>query len=275
MSLVPMPPPEYAFVNTEVSPNVQNAFHALALDEHRKPFSPTIWERPEGQELPFKLEQVWFPGVHSNIGGSYADTEIADISLAWMMSRLDQFIDFDPTYITWQRELNVKYYERQEPPRVQPWAFGELYDSLIGWAVLGGSKTRTPGQYHVTNSKTGKSESRKLHHTEEHIHPCVRARITAGCRGIQGKSLYKPRALKGFRLLAPGEAVADSNIAHNLHSADSLDRFRWVYHCHDGTTVIIPECNMGDVELQLKATLPALTGSMPMFAQKNVSTDAV
>lgn len=67
IGILPQRPTEYAFVDTSVSPNVEYAFHALALDEHRKPFSPTIWEKPEGQELPKLLKQCWFPGVHSNV----------------------------------------------------------------------------------------------------------------------------------------------------------------------------------------------------------------
>ena len=59
---------EYSFVNTKVSNNVEYAFQALALDEHRKAFSPTVWERPEGEAKLKLLKQVWFPGVHSNVG---------------------------------------------------------------------------------------------------------------------------------------------------------------------------------------------------------------
>ena len=80
------PAMEYTFVDTMVAPNVQHAFQALALDEHRLPFSPTIWETPAGR-TDLDLRQCWFPGVHSNIGGGYPDTMMPDITLAWMVSR--------------------------------------------------------------------------------------------------------------------------------------------------------------------------------------------
>ncbi|MCJ1392327.1 polynucleotide adenylyltransferase [Xylographa bjoerkii] len=247
LGLWPKGPPEYAFINTAVSPNVENAFHALALDEHRKPFSPTIWEKPEGQELPKKLIQCWFPGVHANVGGSYTDSGIADITLAWMMSQLDEFLDFDPEYIVWQRELNVKYYKDQKPPAaVRPWGMGEVYNTYKGISILGGSKTRIPGQYHATNGVTGDPEPRLLRDTREHIHPCVRVRLACGGKGAEDYGLYKPKALKHFKLLAPGE-VADKSGAVQDHYED---RYRWVLTTQDGV-VILPESELGDVELKL------------------------
>ena len=50
--------------------SIQNAFHALAIDERRKPFVPDMWQKPA--EWAGQLEQAWFAGVHSNVGGSYA-----------------------------------------------------------------------------------------------------------------------------------------------------------------------------------------------------------
>ena len=56
---------------------VEHAYHALALDERRKAFTPTLWyidneEVKEGGKLP-ELRQVWFPGFHINIGGGSDD----------------------------------------------------------------------------------------------------------------------------------------------------------------------------------------------------------
>lgn len=60
---------EYSFLDTRVANNVEHAFHALALDEQRKPFAPSVWERPTDPSKLKVLKQVWFPGVHSNVGG--------------------------------------------------------------------------------------------------------------------------------------------------------------------------------------------------------------
>src|SRR5262245_15503931 len=59
----------YRFHDTELSRLVRNAFHALAIDEQRGPFVPSLWEWPKRDIENQIVEQVWFPGVHSNVGG--------------------------------------------------------------------------------------------------------------------------------------------------------------------------------------------------------------
>lgn len=78
----------YGFLDTSLHPDVLNAYHALAIDERREEFPATLWNAAgPGQTL----EQVWFAGVHCDVGGSYPDdpdgTALSDITLAWMMSK--------------------------------------------------------------------------------------------------------------------------------------------------------------------------------------------
>ena len=75
---------EYKFHDTNLSGIVRHAFQALALDEHRAPFSPAVWERTNMQKTTIDLRQVWFPGAHSNVGGGYDDQGMANITLAWV-----------------------------------------------------------------------------------------------------------------------------------------------------------------------------------------------
>src|SRR5690606_34290092 len=78
------------FHDVHLGPHIDVALHALAIDEKRPAFPPTLWEKPIGQPLPPGqiVEQVWFSGVHSNIGGSYPDSDLSDITLDWMIKRL-------------------------------------------------------------------------------------------------------------------------------------------------------------------------------------------
>ena len=82
----------YGFHDVTLSSWVKNAFHALAIDERRKPFAPTLWEVKDADVRdPAKkqrVEQAWFAGVHSNVGGGYADARLADIALDWMLRRV-------------------------------------------------------------------------------------------------------------------------------------------------------------------------------------------
>jgi uncharacterized protein (DUF2235 family) len=76
---------DYQFHDTRLSKIVEHAYHALAIDERREPFQPTLWQYTprEGQ----KVEQVWFAGVHSDVGGGYPETGLSDVALDWMMSK--------------------------------------------------------------------------------------------------------------------------------------------------------------------------------------------
>lgn len=74
---------KHVFHDTELSGIVQTARHALAIDEHRAPFEPTLWlEKAKPNQ---SVEQVWFPGVHSDVGGGYPETQLSDIPLRWML----------------------------------------------------------------------------------------------------------------------------------------------------------------------------------------------
>ncbi|CBX90909.1 hypothetical protein LEMA_P059430.1 [Plenodomus lingam JN3] len=61
----------FAFHNTEIHEQIENAFHALGLDEHRKSFSPSLWTLPENSKT--NLIQCWLPGVYVNISGGSDD----------------------------------------------------------------------------------------------------------------------------------------------------------------------------------------------------------
>lgn len=56
--------------------------HAIALDERRSRFRTSLWEERPGSR---DLQQVWFPGVHSDVGGGYAESGLSDITLRWML----------------------------------------------------------------------------------------------------------------------------------------------------------------------------------------------
>ena len=66
--------------------DVANAFHALAIDEKRDDFVPSIWDEKKVQKTQ-AVEQVWFPGVHSDVGGGYREDGLANIALRWMIDR--------------------------------------------------------------------------------------------------------------------------------------------------------------------------------------------
>jgi uncharacterized protein (DUF2235 family) len=78
----------WQFHDTTLSTTVDNAFHALAIDEKRRPFEPTLWQQ-QSDAGDQRLEQVWFAGVHSDVGGGYPEGGLADIALLWMVDRAE------------------------------------------------------------------------------------------------------------------------------------------------------------------------------------------
>ena len=71
------------------------AFQAVSVDENRKHFSVELWDSDANNHEAF--EQRWFPGVHSDIGGSYPDSDsgtgrdLGRMTLEWMVSQLEAY----------------------------------------------------------------------------------------------------------------------------------------------------------------------------------------
>lgn len=78
----------YGFLDTGPCAVVKHGCHALAIDEHRDEFVPTLWtgKAPAG----VKIEQVWFAGAHADVGGGYVTRQLADIPLIWMARKAEE-----------------------------------------------------------------------------------------------------------------------------------------------------------------------------------------
>ncbi|KAF2828619.1 hypothetical protein CC86DRAFT_392856 [Ophiobolus disseminans] len=212
------------FYDTKLSQCVENAFQALALDEQRSSFSPAIWEKPEGNRT--TLRQVWFPGAHANVGGGYDDEQIANISLAWMMSQLEPFLDMRDEYLFEQDEQNEKYYKKMEG-EIRPWSFGKLYSELTGLFALGGSTVRKPGHYTAVEPFNGRHTDRPLRQTNEYIHPSVRTRFRREGPGILDRGTYEARGLtENYKLVVDygpdiQKVAGDAEVFWKIRSRDT------------------------------------------------------
>jgi uncharacterized protein (DUF2235 family) len=88
---------KYGFHDTQVSSRVRNAYHALAIDEKRKSFVPTIWRTKPSSTT---SEQAWFAGVHGDVGGDYPDTGLADHALEWLVGKaVDVGLSVNQSYL--------------------------------------------------------------------------------------------------------------------------------------------------------------------------------
>lgn len=113
-----------------LSSYVDYAYQALAIDEKRKLFVPTLWIKQLNSPESQVLEQAWFPGVHSDIGGGYKDTGLSDCALDWIWCKAESC----------GLELDVMQKPKPEPK-------GILHDSMtFFYKLLGGEETRSIGK---------------------------------------------------------------------------------------------------------------------------------
>lgn len=78
---------KYQFHDVSLTPNVDYAYQALAIDEHRKPFAPSLWSTATPSTI--EMEQRWFAGVHSNIGGGYDNDGLANVALDYIVNKAE------------------------------------------------------------------------------------------------------------------------------------------------------------------------------------------
>lgn len=88
--------PTFGYLHTGLRIQVEHGYHALAIDEHRKAFAPTLWDvrtpkdPNEARAVPRSIsnvEQRWFVGAHANVGGGYETDLLAQAPLRWIMKK--------------------------------------------------------------------------------------------------------------------------------------------------------------------------------------------
>ncbi len=116
----------YKFLHTGLRKPIQNAYHALAIDEHRKAFAPTLWTRKIRDGVPASamaaprpitsVEQRWFVGAHRHVGGGCRSDLLAQVPLRWLMDKASAHglgfrADVVPDLHTWQAAISDSYRE--------------------------------------------------------------------------------------------------------------------------------------------------------------------
>ncbi len=127
----------WGFHDTQLGPHVEAAYHAISIDEDREAYRPTLWTSvpdPTRQTL----EQVWFSGVHTEVGGGSASHALSDIALIWLVQKaIGAGLQFRDGWLikggTWDDDP-----PDGQPRLVTPNPLGPLIDSLHGaWKLMG------------------------------------------------------------------------------------------------------------------------------------------
>lgn len=110
----------WQFHDTHLDESVNCARHAMAIDECRASFTPTPWTDPATGAILSnndRVQQLWFPGVHADVGGGYAECGLSDIALKWMIDEASN------KGLAFRTEL---------VSQLQPNSLGVLHDSVRG-----------------------------------------------------------------------------------------------------------------------------------------------
>lgn len=158
----------YGFLDTSLTPLILNAYHAVAIDERRQEFPATLWtSAPAPAQV---MEQVYFCGVHCDVGGGYADdastgSALSDITFSWMMSKAQALgLVFDPgVLVTYPCPISSKDALDTKHESWSPlWLFPKLRD-IAQNATLANSvtvrcqndSTYRPGNLSLPNGSPG------------------------------------------------------------------------------------------------------------------------
>ncbi|KAK9461732.1 uncharacterized protein V1516DRAFT_684776 [Lipomyces oligophaga] len=169
---------KYGFLDLKLNEKVQNARQALALDETRHSFIPTLWFFRDTEANRQKYKQVWFTGVHINIGGGnmghtiqhsdFLSTQstgnpntLSDGSLIWMVSEAEPFLAFDLNFL--HRNIvgggttpDGRLVRRSDSVQAPAWYLGPIGNNYYGfqilWLILGWTD-RKVGRYSASASE--------------------------------------------------------------------------------------------------------------------------
>ncbi|MGC2223054.1 MAG: DUF2235 domain-containing protein, partial [Methylocella sp.] len=110
------------FHDTRFGDHIDVGLQAVAIDERRRPFVPTFWTIPKGRQPRGHVEQTWFAGVHSSVGGGYADAGLSDQALIWIIARVQVLtgLEFDTAAVKASMKPNID---------------GEVVNSSQGWLI--------------------------------------------------------------------------------------------------------------------------------------------
>jgi uncharacterized protein (DUF2235 family) len=106
---------QFGFLDTGLHPDVKNAYHCLAIDEVRPQFPATLWTSDPAADQ--TIEQVWFSGCHSDVGGGTpqaggvdAATRLCDITMGYILAKAQSLgLTFDPTIAAQYATLPAEY----------------------------------------------------------------------------------------------------------------------------------------------------------------------
>ena len=179
----------YRFYNYELTPNVERAYQAIAINDERKSFWPKVWkENTEAAQQVNTIDQVWFAGMHSNVGGGYERAGLAYICLHWMMTKVSElkfkddvkeevFADADASGRMYNSRNGHAVFFRYDPRNVTEMCKEAGLEAKVHESVIDRLKTRIanyaptllPQRFKIVNDLGNSTDSPKVHEEDWNI----------------------------------------------------------------------------------------------------------
>ncbi len=183
------PESDVVFENCGMSKDVEKAVHLVALDENRIAFRPTLFDFE-----PDRITEVWFPGVHSDVGGGYWYDGLSDLALDYMIKKIKQhcgeFVQILDPNIPGAVDYS-KFFDQEDPKITE--------DDIVIRPIVKGV-VHEHKRMRILARKTLRSRSVRITHPpkEEYPmeHPMVHVSVQERYESVTG---YRPVALRDVK----------------------------------------------------------------------------
>lgn len=215
------------FQNQRLNERVAKACHAVSIDDERHTFHPVLWDESE-ESSPGRIEQVWFPGVHSDVGGGYPRHALALVSLDWMISKVEASVA-NPFGLVFLNDLRAEYRRRCD------WS-GIQHDSRAGLRALYRYRPRNIEELcKAAGATDGQGGLPKLHRSAfERIREKV---VPYAPTGFPEK--YQIVTTRGMSPAFEDDAEKKARFSGMNFALDVIYWRRWLYRAFLATTVVL------------------------------------
>ncbi|MFI5324967.1 MAG: DUF2235 domain-containing protein [Candidatus Rokuibacteriota bacterium] len=246
----------FKFPDTTLNGQVKKACHALALDEARRSFFPLLWDQARESDRT-RIEQVWFAGVHSNVGGGYPRQGMSLVTLDWMMLRAEaaglRFNAAERELYRGHVAVNDKRYDSRAgagmfyrwlprdaatmcrdnavPPRVHRTVFDRIARNTEGYAP-----GTIPAEFEIVSSTLPSAQAREVETTVKRAHADAPSLLASERRLLAlGQLSYWLLIIAVVGLLVPGLCIyvldafhADGPVRATVEIVKGLFSMKWI-----------------------------------------------
>ena len=214
------------FVDKKLSCKVVRACHALAVDEERLSFRPVLFDETEEEKKAPEVEQVWFPGVHGDVGGGYPEEDLSLVPLDWMISKIE---DRDEGCARNPNGLRFHEHVRRDIWKRSDW-HGKQHDSRSGLAAFYRYRPRDvedlSGECGIERPKVHRGVRERI---KRKITPYAPTSLPCGCEVVQTRS----KANEAEATLKFGEGAMAAAL-------NTVFWRRWLYFALQLATIVTP-----------------------------------